>query len=204
MSLRINPSLTQTNVIIGIASLATLALCTALFARARKKPGTEPLGSLGQGRVSVWTSVPFIGRLFTPRISIKVEPIQISIGSKQSPITSMDHLKGMFKTELQKYTTSSPTKKLEIAHIVIYGDELKIDSLDDLFPLIPVPKKLILIGATIYHDANERNSLKSKLSKAGWEFHDALSLDEALKAPVKLTTEGTQPIPTVHTVVVKN
>jgi len=193
-------------VIIGITSLTVITLCTLLYARTRKKTGTELPAPLNLERASILASLPLIGRIFANKASTKADPIQILLGSTQAPITSMPLLAQTFKNELPHYASAHSTKKQpiypEVASVVIYGDKLEITELMELDPL--KPKKIILVGATIYHRNNERNTLKNIMSVSGWEFHDAPSLDEALKTPVKLTTDKSQTIPVVYTVVTKN
>lgn len=205
MSLRINPSLTQTNVVIGIATLTVVAVCTFVFARTRKKPGLELQAPLDQGRVSSWERIPIIGSLFRSRSTTKVEPIQISIGSKESPIRSTDQLKKTFETVLPGYAspTSTRTQRFypEVASVVIYGNALEISDIKDLEEIFPLnPKKLILIGASIYHNGTDRHPLKNKLSDAGWEFCEVSSIDEALNVPVRVSQDNVRIIPVVYTV----
>ncbi|HEX2578982.1 MAG TPA: hypothetical protein VHK67_01080 [Rhabdochlamydiaceae bacterium] len=198
MALRINSSV-PTTVILGITSITAVMICTVLFARARGKTATAPTTpALDKGRVSPFANIPVIGRvykLFYP--TKKANSIQISIGSKDTPITSMDALNREFKAVLEKYPIPAkgrhekPTYP-EIDSVVIYGNNFDITEITDILTLNPT--KLILMGARL--DDTQVTELKTH----GWQTHDLPSVETALKSVVLTNPATTKPYHLIYTI----
>ncbi|HEX2578983.1 MAG TPA: hypothetical protein VHK67_01085 [Rhabdochlamydiaceae bacterium] len=197
MAFRIDSSLSPTNIYVGVTTVSVLAICAFLFARTRGKIAATPTApALNQGRVSPWASVPVIGHVynyFCP--TKKAVPIQISIGSKKSPITSMDELNQAFILELQKHASGSIPM---FSSAVIYGDNLDITHSTAISTLHPT--KLILSGARIVDDATLHKPLLTELKTQGYKTCEVSTVEEALKDVVTFNPAKAQANPVIYIV----